>query len=81
MIQKAMTGKQVVRLMRRYRVTMRCLKSKTGITLKRIRHVRKHGLERCTVARDWIEAITGADPGAELTALKIGEIVEKKKTN
>lgn len=56
-------GKEIMRLMRQYRVTIRELSHRTGITMKRIREVRDAGLNDRLAIRDWIEAITGRDPG------------------
>lgn len=58
-----MTGKELFRLMRKHRVTIRELKARTGITLKRIRQVRESGLADANAVRDWVQAITGRDPG------------------
>lgn len=54
-----MTGKELCRLMRAHGITMRALKDRTGFTLKRIRHIREHGLAGHP-AIDWHEAITGS---------------------
>ena len=62
-----MTGTQLVRLMRTHRVTIRELKRRTSITLKRIRKVRETGLTDAATIRDWIQAITGNDPGPMAT--------------
>lgn len=56
-------GRELVKLMRRYRVTIRELSARTGITMKRIRAVRHEGLADRHAIRDWVEAITGQDPG------------------
>jgi hypothetical protein len=56
-------GDEVRRLMRQCCVTIRELSKRTGITMKRIREVRAEGLCDRNAARDWIEAITGSDPG------------------
>ena len=58
-----MNGKQIQRLMRASRVTIRRLAARMDITMKRVRYVRKHGLLQAHVIRDWIEGITGRDPG------------------
>ena len=58
-----MSGERIISLMRRYRVTIRSLSKRTGITMKRIRNVREEGLADAHSIRDWIEAITGDDPG------------------
>jgi len=59
-----MTGKEITALMRRHKVTIRQLSRRMGITQKRIREARAAGLADAAAARDWVEAITGKDPGA-----------------
>lgn len=59
-----MSGKYLIRLMRVHKVTIRDLSKRTGITLKRIRQVREQGLTNLLAVRDWIEGVTGTDPGA-----------------
>jgi hypothetical protein len=58
-----MEGKEVQRLMRKYRVTIRELSQRMGITQKRIRLRREIGLEGRELIRDWVQGIIGADPG------------------
>lgn len=62
-IEPLLSGNDVIRLMRKFRVTIRDLSLRTGITQKRIRQVRSAGLDSRNAVRDWIEAITGKDPG------------------
>jgi hypothetical protein len=57
------TGTQLVRLMRKHKVTMRQIKAKYQITLKRIREVRANGVEGFA-ATEWIFIITGTWPDA-----------------
>src|SRR5688572_4597502 len=57
------SGRDLRRLMRINKITIRNLSAATGFTLKRIRLVLKHGLCDTAAARDWIQAITGRDPG------------------
>jgi hypothetical protein len=59
-----MTGKQITTLMRKNHMTIRGLAKTTGFTMKRIREVRSAGLACPYAVRDWVEAITGTDPGA-----------------
>lgn len=56
-----LTGNMVKRLMRRHKVTMREIKAKFQITLKRIREVRANGVEDF-LAAEWIFIITGKWP-------------------
>jgi hypothetical protein len=59
-----LTGIQVKRLMRRNGVTVEELAKKMQIPMNRVRKVRAEGLSSgWPHARDWIEAITGWDPG------------------
>ena len=62
-IDEGFTGQVVCRLMRKYRVTIRELSQRMGITMKRIREVRTEGLMDPLVVRDWLEGISGVDPG------------------
>lgn len=66
-IQYALSGRNLKKLMRSHKVTIRDLKSRTGITMKRIREVRESGLTDRNAARDWVQAITGTDPGLRET--------------
>ena len=56
-------GPEIACLMRRHHVTIRGLSERMGIPMKRIREVRRDGLACRHAIRDWIEAITGQDPG------------------
>ena len=58
-----LSGREVIRLMRRHRVTIRELSTRMDITMKRIREVRRDGLQHPGFVRDWIQHITGQDPG------------------
>jgi hypothetical protein len=58
-----LTGPLLCRLMRRHRVTIPALAQRMQIPQTRIRHIRVHGLADRHAARDWLEAITGQDPG------------------
>jgi hypothetical protein len=71
-LRMAITGKQVTKLMRISKVTVSQLSDRMGITQKRIREVRKDGLEHRGAGRDWIQAITGTDPGK---LWKVSEVV------
>jgi hypothetical protein len=53
------TGREIKRLMRQYKVTIRDLAQRMQITIKRIRYIRKHGIKG-HAACDWFEAITGS---------------------
>ena len=61
-----LTGNMVRRLMRRHRVTMRDIKAKHQISLKRIREVRAGGVEGF-LATEWLFLITGQWPDNQIT--------------
>lgn len=62
-IKSALTGEEVVSLMRRHKRTIGALAFIVGVSQKRVRHVRERGVENRHAVRDWLEAITGEDPG------------------
>lgn len=53
-----LSGRQIVRLMRKHGVTIRDLSQRMGITQKRIRAIRTDGLDGMA-AMDWQEGIQG----------------------
>lgn len=59
----SLSGQQIVWLMQRCGVTVEKLAFRLGCTMARVREVRERGLGDLLVVRDWIEAITGEDPG------------------
>ena len=60
-----MTGTELATLMRRHKVTIRELARRIKITQKHVRYRREAGLIDPELARDWIQAITGTDPGPQ----------------
>lgn len=56
-------GADVRRLMRVHKVTIRQLSERMQITMKRIRQIREIGLRDRPTIRDWVQGITGEDPG------------------
>ena len=58
-----MTGPTLSGLMRRHKVTIRMLAQRLAIPMTRVRRRRLQGLEEPHVVRDWVQAITGVDPG------------------
>ena len=56
-------GADVRRLMRVNKVTIRELAKRMQITMKRIRQIREIGLRDKPTIRDWVQSITGEDPG------------------
>ena len=60
----SLSGRDIRTLMRRYHVTIRALAQRMDIPMTRVRYRRLHGIEEWNVIRDWVEAITGVDPGA-----------------
>jgi hypothetical protein len=60
----SLNGRDLRTLMRRHRVTIRMLAQRMDIPMTRIRLCRTHGLTDWNIIRDWVEAMTGVDPGA-----------------
>ncbi len=60
---QTLTGAELCRWMRRFRTTIRDLAQRLGMTQRRIRECRRAGLGNPHAVRDWLEAITGHDPG------------------
>lgn len=58
-----LSGQDLSRLMRRNRITIEFLAFRLGISQKRIRQARSSGIADVLAIRDWVEAITGTDPG------------------
>ncbi len=58
-----MTGTTLIRLMRVHKVNIAQLAKRLGTTQKRVRQIRQSGIENRNVVRDWLQAITGSDPG------------------
>jgi len=59
-----LSGRDMCTLMRQHRVTIRALAQRMDIPMTRVRYRRLQGIEEWNVIRDWVEAITGTDPGA-----------------
>jgi hypothetical protein len=49
--------------MRRHHVTIRLVAQRMDIPVKRVRCCRQCGIKDRHMAHDWLEAITGQDPG------------------
>jgi transcriptional regulator with XRE-family HTH domain len=58
-----MTGPALAKLMRQHNVTLKELSQRLGIPMTRIRRVLQSKLSHGPSVRDWVEAITGTDPG------------------
>ena len=61
--QSSLTGKKVTSLMRKHKMTIEQLAFRLGTSMKRVRQIRESGLTDPLAVRDWIQAITGVDPG------------------
>ncbi len=73
-----LAGSDVVRLMRRSEVTIDQLAFRLGVPPSRVRHVRRQGLQDSLVVRDWLEAITGEDPGPLPERFRITHVCEEE---
>lgn len=62
-IPSSLTGAEIVRLMRMHKVTIEALAFRLGTTQKRVRKIRNTKFDNSLAVRDWIQAITGEDPG------------------
>ncbi len=60
-----MNANHIRQTMRFHKVTIHELAARMDITIKRVRHVRKHGIPEPHIVRDWLQAITGRDPGPQ----------------
>ena len=58
-----LTSEDIVRLMRKHRITIPILASQVGLSQRRVRLLKHTGLTDAAVIRDWLKAITGQDPG------------------
>ena len=56
-------GVEIVKLMRKHKMTIEQLAFRLGTSQKRVRQVRDKGLLDTLAIRDWIQAITGKDVG------------------
>lgn len=72
-----LSGRDLIRMMRRHRVTIADLAVRIGVTQKRVRELRETGIQNPKVIRDWIEAITGRDPGPVPERIRINGIREE----
>lgn len=72
-----LSGRDLIRLMRQYRVTIADLAIRIGVTQRRVRELRQAGIDNPWVIRDWIEAITGQDPGPVPERIRINGIREE----
>jgi hypothetical protein len=57
------SGREIRLLMMFHRVTIGELSKRSGFTMKRIRTVRESGLSDVNAVRDWVQSISGRDPG------------------
>lgn len=57
-----LTGSEIVGAMRKFKCTIRDFNGATGITLRRIREVRRVGLADALTAVDWLQSISGIRP-------------------
>jgi hypothetical protein len=58
-----LTGPTLCSLMRRHHVTIRELAQRMALPMTRVRLRRLQGITDRHAARDWVQAVTGVDPG------------------
>ena len=71
-----LTSEDIVRLMRKHRITIPILASQLGLSQRRVRLLKHTGLTDAAVIRNWLEAITGQDPGPVPKRCKIENAYE-----
>lgn len=76
-LQGFLAGEVIVRLMRQHRKTIEGLSFRMGIPEKRIRQARAVGIRDPYAIRDWLQAITGQDPGPLPRSFQILNPVEE----
>jgi len=59
----SLSGAEIVRLMRKHKVTIEAIAFRLGTTQKRVRKIRNTKLDDPLAVWDWIQAMTGEDPG------------------
>jgi hypothetical protein len=80
-LRSTLSGADVVFLMRKHRMTIELFASKLGTTQKRVRKLRGIGIADPLTVRDWIQAITGTDPGPIPSRLRIQAKTEETECN
>ena len=74
----SMTGKKVVWLMRKQKMTIEQLAFRLGTSMKRVQQIRESGLTDPLAVRDWIQATTGVEPGPIPEKCRISNWQEKR---
>lgn len=57
-----LSAETIQHLMRKHHKTIRGIAKEWNLTMKRVRHVRLHGVQGDVFVMDWLEILTG-DPG------------------
>ncbi len=73
----SLSGKEVTALMRKHKVKIDSLAFRLGTSQKRVRQIRDTGLTDVLAIRDWIQAITGVDPGPIPEKYRINKLQEE----
>ena len=74
----SLSGPTLCRLMRRQHGTIRLLAQRLAIPMKRVCFRRQHGIADRHVARAWLQAIIGQDPGMLHGPICLDEPKEKR---
>ena len=73
----SLSGKEVTTLMRKHKVNIDSMAFRLGTSQKRVRQIRDSGLADVLAIRDWIQAITGTDPGPIPEKYRINKLQEE----
>ncbi len=75
----SLSGQELVGLIRKHKLTIESLAFRLGTSQKRVRQIRDSGLTDPLAVRDWIEAVTGDDPGPLPAKYRINNARENGK--
>lgn len=65
-VKTTLSGKEITKLMKVHKKTIKSLADEMGVTQIRVREVRSDGVHGRYMCYDWLEAITGEKPAWDL---------------